>query len=68
MARATCVLLCYAAELLMAVKSIVAPTSAGLLVRPRLQAWASSRLVGSVGDCWVTGSMLDLGAELASWA
>lgn len=52
----------------MAVESIVAPTPAGLLVRPRLQAWASSRLVGSVGDCWVTGSMFDLGAELASWA
>lgn len=57
-----------AAELLMAVESIVAPTPAGLLVRPRLQARASSRLVGSVGDCWVTGSMFDLGGELASWA
>lgn len=52
----------------MAVESIVAPTPAGLLAGPRLQARASSRLVGSVGDRWVTGWMFDLGAELASWA
>lgn len=50
----------------MAVEASWLPSSSWSACQARLQAQAPSGLVGSVGDCWVTGSIFDLDVELAS--